>query len=240
MGKWKPSIMRVRCLLLIVVFLVIHNSSASRRRCLGTYWPHLLELLDRTMVKRFELWWISSIRFPVIKVENIFYGWGELLPRQTAIAGGSHRISHGSRHGVDAAAGQFRQGLALDKRRAAASRKPLTSFRHSCRSITSIMKVVQPSGDTASNLELFIDQDLFTAAGLDPDTPTWDELAAAAGVRRPREWRNRYGTVQPGEGLTGNSRFICGSLAVSSSMRITLPPLSIRTRACRRSTTGSH
>lgn len=143
---------------------------------------------------------------PDIQVENTFFGWGELLPRmQTAAAGGE---------APDVAAVDMAwvpllvssgKVITLDSQIDAAG-IDLSDF------YPSLLNVNQHDGQlyglpvSTNNLELFINNDLFEAAGLDPAQPptTWDELASMAQTcANPDE-----GVVgmelytQPGEGLT--------------------------------------
>ena len=143
---------------------------------------------------------------PDIQVENVFFGWGELLPRlQTAAAGGaSPDIA-----AVDMAwmplLANSGKALALDSRIEAAG-VDLEDFYPALLNVNRYNDQLFGLPVSTNNLELFINHDLFTAVGLDPAAPptTWDELAAAAEACADAD----HGVVgmelytQPGEGLT--------------------------------------
>lgn len=143
---------------------------------------------------------------PDIQVENVFFGWGELLPRlQTAAAGGaSPDIA-----AVDMAwmplLANSGKALALDSRIEAAG-VDLEDFYPALLNVNRYNDQLFGLPVSTNNLELFINHDLFTAVGLDPAAPptTWDELAAAAEACADAD----NGVVgmelytQPGEGLT--------------------------------------
>ncbi|MBK8034533.1 MAG: ABC transporter substrate-binding protein [Anaerolineae bacterium] len=143
---------------------------------------------------------------PDIQVENVFYGWGELLPRlQTAIAGGEAP----SLAAVDMAwmplLANSGKVAALDTYIEAAG-IDLTDFYPALLNVNRYNDQLFGLPVSTNNLELLINNDLFTAAGLDPAAPptTWDELTAAAqACANPDQ-----GVVgmelytQPGEGLT--------------------------------------
>jgi multiple sugar transport system substrate-binding protein len=141
-----------------------------------------------------------------IQVENIFYGWGELLPRlQTAAAGGD---------GPDIAAADmaWMPLLANSGRVAAldgmieAAGVDLDDFYPALLSVNRYNDQLFGLPVSTNNLELFINNDLFAAAGLDAAAPptTWAELAdMAATCANPDEGivgMELY--TQPGEGLT--------------------------------------
>jgi multiple sugar transport system substrate-binding protein len=143
---------------------------------------------------------------PDIQVENVFFGWGELLPKiQTAAAGGDT---------PDVAAVDMAWMPLLANSGKVAALDPmiedagidLTDFYPSLLNVNEYNDQLYGLPVSTNNLELFINRDLFTAAGLDPDQPptTWDELASAATQCADAD----QGVVgmelytQPGEGLT--------------------------------------
>lgn len=143
---------------------------------------------------------------PDIQVENTFFGWGELLPRlQTAAAGGeAPDIAAADMAWVPLLANSGKI-VALDPYVEAAA-VDLSDFYPALLNVNRYNDQLFGLPVSTNNLELFINNDLFTAAGLDPAQPptTWDELASAAQTcANPDE-----GVVgmelftQPGEGLT--------------------------------------
>lgn len=143
---------------------------------------------------------------PDVVITNVFVGWGELLPKlQIAVAGGD---------APDFAAADMVWMPYLANSGALA---PLNDFITASEIAMddfypALLNVNLYDGQyfglpvSTNNLELFINNDLFEAAGLDPANPptTWDELAAAAATcANPND-----GIVglelftQPGEGLT--------------------------------------
>ncbi len=143
---------------------------------------------------------------PEVHIQNVFIGWGELLPKlQIAVAGGD---------APDFAAGDMAWMPYLANSGALV---PLDSYAEAAGVDLSdfyaaLLDVNEYGGQhfglpvSTNNLELFINQDLFTAAGLDPQTAptTWEELASIAQTcANPAE-----GVVGmelftlPGEGLT--------------------------------------
>ncbi|MFN8379426.1 MAG: ABC transporter substrate-binding protein [Anaerolineae bacterium] len=193
-------------LLLIVVFLVVLSSVSvvfaqdPVQLTFWNYWDGNNGEAIQTLVDQF------NSEHPDIQVENIFYGWGELLPRlQTAIAGGeSPDIAAVDMAWMPLLANSGKV-LALDEHIAAAG-LDTSDFFPALLSVNRYNDQLFGLPVSTNNLELFINRDLFTAAGLDPDTPptTWDELAAAAqacadpanGVTGMELY------TQPGEGLT--------------------------------------
>src|SRR6266508_4851556 len=143
---------------------------------------------------------------PGVTVENVFIGWGDLLPKlQAAVSGGEapdvaaldlvwmpQIASSGRIAALDTyveATGTdisdiYPEVLAVDQHDDALYGLPLST----------------------NNLELFINRDLFTAAGLDPDAPptNWDELReTAAACANPDEGVSGMELyTEPGEGLT--------------------------------------
>ncbi|WP_119071007.1 ABC transporter substrate-binding protein [Aggregatilinea lenta] len=161
----------------------------------GTNGEKIQELVDR-----------YNEEHPEVEIENVFVGWGELLPKlQLAVAGGD---------APDLAAADMVWMPALANSGALV---PLNAFIEASGTDTSDFYPALLSVNTyddqiyglpvsTNNLELFINTDLFEAAGLDASAPpaTWDELAAAAAQCADPD----SGVVgmelytQPGEGLT--------------------------------------
>ncbi len=143
---------------------------------------------------------------PDIQVDNVFFGWGELLPRlQTAAAGGdSPDVAAVDMAWMPLLANSGKV-LALDSAIADAGMN-LDDFYPPLLSVNRYNDQLFGLPVSTNNLELLINDDLFTAAGLDPASPptTWDELAAAAQTCADPD----NGVVgmelytQPGEGLT--------------------------------------
>ncbi|MEW6580564.1 MAG: ABC transporter substrate-binding protein [Chloroflexota bacterium] len=143
---------------------------------------------------------------PEVEVKNVFIGWGELLPKlQLAVTGGDT---------PDLAAADMVWMPFLAN---SGVLTPLNSFIEA--SGTDIadfypaLLAVNTYGDqyyglpvSTNNLELFINSDLFEAAGLDPAVPptTWAELQDMA-VQCANPEQGIIGLelyTQPGEGLT--------------------------------------
>jgi len=143
---------------------------------------------------------------PEVDIQNVFVGWGELLPKlQLAVAGGD-------RPDLAAADMVWMPYLAQS-----GALVPLNSFIETSEvaidDFYAALLDVNTYNDqyyglpvSTNNLELFINMDLFEAAGLDPETPptTWAELKDyATQCANPDE-----GIIgmelftQPGEGLT--------------------------------------
>lgn len=143
---------------------------------------------------------------PDVQIENIFYGWGELLPRiQTAAAGGEAPDIAAVDMAWMPLLANSGKIAALDSYIAAAG-IDLSDFYPSLLNVNRYGDQLFGLPVSTNNLELFINNDLYTAAGLDPANPpkTWDELAQAAqACAKPDD-----GVVgmelytQPGEGLT--------------------------------------
>lgn len=143
---------------------------------------------------------------PDIVVENVFYGWGELLPRiQTAAAGGEAPDVAAVDMAWMPLLAHSGKVVALDSYIEAAG-IDLEDFYPALLAVNRYNDQLFGLPVSTNNLQLFINRDLFTAAGLDPDAPptTWDELAAAAQTCADPD----QGIVgmelftQPGEGLT--------------------------------------
>jgi multiple sugar transport system substrate-binding protein len=177
--------------------------SASGDEVTLTFWNYwdgrngevIQELVDRYMEEN-----------PGVTIENEFFGFGDLLPKlQAAVSGGE---------APDVAAldlvwmPQFAQSgrLAVLDEHAERAGVDLADF------YPEVLEVDRYDGSlyglpvSTNNLQLFINRDLFSAAGLDPDAPptTWDELReTAAACANPDE--GVYGMelfTEPGEGLT--------------------------------------
>ncbi len=143
---------------------------------------------------------------PDIQVENVFFGWGELLPRlQTAAAGGDAPDIAAVDMAWMPLLANSGKVLALDSRIEAAG-VDLEDFYPSLLNVNRYNDQLFGLPVSTNNLELFINHDLLAAAGLDPAAPiaTWDDLAAAAEACADPD----QGVVgmelytQPGEGLT--------------------------------------
>jgi multiple sugar transport system substrate-binding protein len=195
----------LRLSLVTTLFAVVLSFTAAHAQAPVTlkfwnYWDGANGTAIQALVDEF------NAAHPDIQVQNTFYGWGELFPRlQTAAAGGeSPDIA-----AVDMAwmpllanSGKVMQ---LDDAIKAAN-LDLTDFYPSLLAVNTYGGKTFGLPVSTNNLELFINNDLFKAAGLDPAKPptTWDELAAQdKQCARPDD-----GVVgmelytQPGEGLT--------------------------------------
>ncbi len=143
---------------------------------------------------------------PEVEITNVFVGWSELLPKlQLAVAGGD---------APDLAAADMAWMPYLAN---SGALTPLNSYiEASGTDVTDFYPAlmdVNTYGDqtfglpvSTNNLELFINSDLFQAAGLDPASPpkTWAELKDAA-VQCANPDQGVVGMelyTQPGEGLT--------------------------------------
>mgnify|MGYP005835631217 CR=1 FL=1 len=143
---------------------------------------------------------------PDVEIQNVFVGWGELLPKlQLAVAGGDKPdlaaadmvwMPYLAKSGALIPLNTFIEtsGVAID------------DFYPALLNVNTYDDQVYGLPVSTNNLELFINTDRFAAAGLDPDTPptTWAELKDyAVQCAKPDE-----GVVgielytQPGEGLT--------------------------------------
>jgi len=143
---------------------------------------------------------------PGVTIDNVFIGWGDLLPKlQAAVAGGeAPDVAALDLVWMPQIIGSDRI-VALDDYVDAAGTDLSDVYPE-------ILGVSQ-QGDSlyglplsANNLQLFINRDLFTAAGLDPDQPptTWDELREDAAQCTDAD-NGVYGMelyTEPGEGLT--------------------------------------
>ena len=143
---------------------------------------------------------------PEVYIENVFIGWGELLPKlQIAVAGGDTPDMAAADMAWMPLLAHSGSLMPLSDMIAAAS-EPMDDFYPALMDVNTYDGVQYGLPVSTNNLELFINTDLFEAAGLDPATPptTWDELKdAAVACANPEE-----GIVgmelftQPGEGLT--------------------------------------
>jgi multiple sugar transport system substrate-binding protein len=167
---------------------------------LWNYWDGNNGEVIQSLVDQF------NAEHPDIQVENTFFGWGELLPRlQTAAAGGeAPDIAAADMAWVPLLANSGKI-VALDSYVEAAG-IDLDDFYPSLLNVNRYNDQLFGLPVSTNNLELFINNDLFAAAELDPAQPpkTWDELASMAQTcAKPDE-----GIVgmelftQPGEGLT--------------------------------------
>jgi multiple sugar transport system substrate-binding protein len=141
-----------------------------------------------------------------IQVQNVFIGFGDLLPKlQAAAAGGE---------APDVAAGDLTWMPKLAKSGAVAPLNDLatgagidlSSFYPALIAASTFDGKTYGLPVSTNNLELFYNKDLFTKAGLDPNKPptTWDELRADA-----KQCTNAKDGIsgmelftEPGEGLT--------------------------------------
>ncbi len=187
-------------LFILVVGLGVVSAQEPVKLTFWNYWDGNNGEVIQGLVDQF------NAEHPDIQVENTFFGWGELLPRlQTAAAGGE---------GPDIAAADMAwipllassgKIVALDSYIADAG-IDLSDFYPALLDVNRSGDALYGLPVSTNNLELFINNDLFTAAGLDPAAPptTWDELAAAAQTcANPDEGvigMELY--TQPGEGLT--------------------------------------
>jgi multiple sugar transport system substrate-binding protein len=143
---------------------------------------------------------------PEVFIENVFIGWGELLPKlQIAIAGGDTPTM--------AAADMAWMPLLADSGKLlplndliAAAPEPMDDFYPALMAVNTYDDTIYGLPVSTNNLELFINSDLYTAAGLDPATPptTWAELndaaATCAAANEGAVGMELY--TLPGEGLT--------------------------------------
>ncbi len=143
---------------------------------------------------------------PEVRIENVFIGWGELLPRlQIAVAGGDAPTLAAA----DMAWMPFlahSEALVPLNDFIAASDIDLDDFYPALLNVDRYGDQYFGLPVSTNNLELFINNELLEAAGLDPASPpaTWDELAemAAACADPDRGIVGMELYTQPGEGLT--------------------------------------
>lgn len=190
--------------LIVALVLVVSFSSVAAQEpvqlTFWNYWDGNNGEAMQSLVDQF------NAEHPDIQIENVFFGWGELLPKiQTAAAGGDAP----DLAAVDMAwmplLANSGKTVALDSMIEAAGIN-LEDFYPSLLNVNRYNDQLHGLPVSTNNLELFINRDLFAAAGLDPDQPptTWDELSAAAQqCANPDEGvlgMELY--TQPGEGLT--------------------------------------
>ncbi len=143
---------------------------------------------------------------PDVEIENVFVGWGELLPKlQLAVVGGDAPdlaaadmvwMPYLANSGALVPLNSFIEASGID----------LADFYPALLAVNTYGDQIYGLPVSTNNLELFINQDLFEAAGLDPNTPptTWTELADYA-TRCANPEQGVVGMelfTQPGEGLT--------------------------------------
>lgn len=143
---------------------------------------------------------------PGIQVENVFVGWGDLLPKlQAATAGGD---------APDVAAADLVWLPKLSHSGAVASLDELVPAAGGDFStfFPALLEAGLYDGQhyglpvSTNNLQLIYNKELFVAAGLDPEAPpaTWEELRALA-LQLTDAGAGKYGIelfTEPGEGLT--------------------------------------
>jgi multiple sugar transport system substrate-binding protein len=143
---------------------------------------------------------------PDVVITNVFVGWGELLPKlQIAVAGGDAPdfaaadmvwMPYLANSGALAPLNDFIEASGID----------MEDFYPALLNVNLYDGQYFGLPVSTNNLELYINNDLFEAAGLDPASPptTWDELAEAA-VTCASPDQGIVGMelfTQPGEGLT--------------------------------------
>lgn len=195
---------RFSVLSLLLVLVVVSVASVSAQEpvelTFWNYWDGNNGEAIQALVDQF------NAEHPDIRVENVFFGWGELLPRlQTAAAGGDAPDIAAVDMAWMPLLANSGKVLALDSRIEAAE-VDLEDFYPALLNVNRYNDQLFGLPVSTNNLELFINHDLFTAAGLDPAVAlaTWDDLAAAAETCADAS----QGIVgmelytQPGEGLT--------------------------------------
>lgn len=164
------------------------------------YWDGKNGEVIQTLVDRY------SAEHPDVVIKNVFVGWGELLPKlQLAVTGGDT---------PDLAAADMIWMPYLANSGALvpldsfieASEVALEDFYPALLAVNTYDDQLYGLPVSTNNLELFINSDLFEAAGLDPAAPptTWAELQDAA-VQCANPEQGLVGMelyTQPGEGLT--------------------------------------
>jgi len=143
---------------------------------------------------------------PDVQIENVFVGWDELLPKlQLAVTGGDTPdlaaadmvwMPYLATSGALAPLDSFVEASGAD----------LEDFYSALLAVNTYDGQLHGLPVSTNNLELFINSDLFEAAGLDPAAPlaTWTELQDAA-VQCANPEQGVIGIelyTQPGEGLT--------------------------------------
>lgn len=143
---------------------------------------------------------------PGVTVRNVFIGWGDLLPKlQAAVAGGEAPdvaaldlvwMPQVANSGRIAALDDYVAAGAVD----------IGDIYPEVLAVDIYDDALYGLPVSTNNLQLFINRELFEAAGLDPDSPptTWDELRATAEQCTDHD-ASVYGLelfTEPGEGLT--------------------------------------
>ncbi len=143
---------------------------------------------------------------PNVTINNVYIGWGELLPKlQTASAGGKM---------PDIAAVDLVWMPKLVRSGALIKLDPyidqsgvdLKDFYPETLRVSQYQGAYYSLPVSTNNLELFYNKDMFRSAGLDPGKPpaTWDELVTYA-RKLTKQDGSQWGMevfTQPGEGLT--------------------------------------
>jgi multiple sugar transport system substrate-binding protein len=164
------------------------------------YWDGTNGEVMQGMVDRY------NTEHPEVLVQNVYIGWGELLPKlQIAVAGGDAPdlaaadmvwMPYLANSGALAPLNDYIEASGID----------FDDFYPALTDVNYYNEQYFGLPVSTNNLELFINHDLFEAAGLDPANPptTWSELAEmATACANPDE-----GIIgmelftQPGEGLT--------------------------------------
>lgn len=143
---------------------------------------------------------------PEVHIQNTFIGWGELLPKlQIAVAGGDTPDMAAADMAWMPLLANSGSLLPLSALIAAAP-EPMDDFYPALMAVNTYDGVQYGLPVSTNNLELFINTDLFEAAGLDPASPptTWDELkdAAVACANPDAGIVGMELFTEPGEGLT--------------------------------------
>jgi multiple sugar transport system substrate-binding protein len=143
---------------------------------------------------------------PDVMIENVFIGWGELLPKlQIAVAGGdAPEIAAADMAWMPFLANSGAL-VPLDGL-IEASATDISDFYPALLSVNTYGGQLYGLPVSTNNLELFINDDLFEAAGLDPANPptTWEGLkeAALACAQPDKGIVGMELYTLPGEGLT--------------------------------------
>ncbi len=164
------------------------------------YWDGKNGEVMQALVERY------NAEHPEVEIENVFIGWGELLPKlQLAVTGGDMPdlaaadmvwMPYLANSGALVPLNSFIEASEVD----------IQDFYPALLAVNTYDDQIYGLPVSTNNLELFINSDLFEAAGLDPAAPptTWDELRDAA-VQCANPERGVIGMelyTQPGEGLT--------------------------------------
>jgi multiple sugar transport system substrate-binding protein len=181
-------------------FLSVARAQEPVKLTFLNYWDGKNGEVIQALVDRY------NSEHPDVEITNVFIGWSELLPKlQLAVTGGD---------APDLAAADMAWMPYLAN---SGALTPLNSFIEASGTDVAdfypALMDVNTYGDqifglpvSTNNLELFINNDLFEAAGLDPAAPpkTWDELKDMA-VQCAKPDQGVVGMelyTQPGEGLT--------------------------------------